>query len=418
MTSDVREPWDPLEAASQDGEDFPATRVSSAPALVILEDPDARVDLGRRRLGQSIAERMTKAARAAGFSKIIVGPKLRTVIPDAHELSVDDPIDGPALLVWEGTYVDPELLRLMIEHPLGPDERFALYDAVGRPAACFTGHQRRLPPHVPVAEELDLPDRFGAASVARVVDPEDLGRFDALAVACESRLDIESSSFNRVIGLRVLRALSRTGATVAQLELFSLGLAVAAGPLVLTATWLGLVASGALLFLAVLLAWMLKPLRALGAAPLEDLSAMEDPYVPGETLAELVRPLGHAVFIAACTYELVAATDRSGVAALVLLAAGAFAVLSDLGRVRNLLRRMNVERLALPRMDALAKRLGLRLPAALVQAPLLEILLALSCASGEPAVPWTIAVAAALSRWWPWFIGPDRAPRFSNPLGS
>src|SRR5690606_16419403 len=94
---------DPLQEPLQDRLQAPDDEggrraLSTLPALVILEDPDARVDLGRARLGRTVAERMTRAARAAGFSKVIVGPKLRSSIPDAHELSVDDPVEGPALL--------------------------------------------------------------------------------------------------------------------------------------------------------------------------------------------------------------------------------------------------------------------------------------------------------------------------------
>lgn len=374
--------------------------------LVILADSDARVDLSAPMLGSSLSERLAANARRAGFARVVGGPGLRVRPDSSSEHAIGEHIDAPGLIVWESTYIDPELLRLMIEHPLDADERFALYDAVGRPAACFAGHIGPVPPMVPVAESLDLPERFGPHSLARIVDDEDRVRAERLVAACESELDLEGSSYNRWLGLWSLRWLTRTRASVAQLELLALLTAVASGISVLSLEYWGLVLGALFLFATVHLARMLRPLRALGTAAYSAGTSDDDGYEPGETLAELVRPLGHAVFIGTCTYRLVAEADRSQVAALVLLAAGGLAVLMDLARVRHLLRRGPPERLALPRAEAWVRRLGVRMPSPLVQAPLLELGMFLGALTGQAGVPWTLAVAAAISRLWPWFVSP------------
>ena len=54
--------------------------------------------------------------------------------------------------------------------------------------------------------------------------------------------------------------------------------------------------------------------------------------------------------------------------------------------------------LALVWMERLVARIGLRLPSALVQAPLLELGIAFSCLFGEAAAPWTLCVVAASTR--------------------
>ena len=119
----------------------------------------------------------------------------------------------------------------MIAHPLEADERFAIYDELGRPSGCFCGQLERVPGLVPVAEELDLPPPHGPASLVRVVDPEDVHRAEVLILGSETQLDLESSSFTRTVGLRSLAWLARTRMTLAQLELLALILVVACAPM-------------------------------------------------------------------------------------------------------------------------------------------------------------------------------------------
>jgi hypothetical protein len=384
-----------------------------APVLVLFADPDARVDLGRPILGSPIACRLASAARDAGFSKILAGPGLAARPEGAGEIGVGEQLDQPALLAWEGSYFDPTLLRLMIEHPLEADERFAIYDELGRPAGCFCGRLELVPALVPVAEELDLPPPHGSASVVRVVDPEDVARAVHLVARCETRLDLDASVFNRVVALRSLSWLAAAGLTLAQLELISLVLVAACAPFLLLLDWAGLILAGLVLVLGVHVSRLLRSLGEL--SPRARLAGEDDGYAPGETLAELVRPVGHAVFIGASTYLMIDPVDRSSVAALVLLAAGGSAVLLSVARARHLLRRGAAERLALPRMERMVARLGLRLPGPLVQAPLLELAVVLSCLFGHVGVPWTICVVAAATRLWPWFVAPVESAR---PLAS
>jgi hypothetical protein len=118
-----------------------------------------------------------------------------------------------------------------------------------------------------------------------------------------------------------------------------------------------------------------------------------------------VRPFGHAAYVAALTYALVAEAGRSSVAGLVLLGFGAGAAFLSLAHARELLRGER-PRFDLPGADAFAARLGAQLPRwsrSDVRVELVALALALT---GAPGLPWGVIVGAALARLWRWFIAP------------
>src|SRR5690606_37686612 len=127
---------------------------------------------------------------------------------------------------------------------------------------------------------------------------------------------------------------------------------------------------------------------------------------PGERLARATRPLGQAAAMAGLTWALVSQTDRSGVAALVLLAAGVATALLALFQARLLLLGRPAEVFALPEARAVAERLGTSLPRAIEGAPLLELGVLFAALSGVPALPWSVLAASAVARLWRWFAGP------------
>jgi hypothetical protein len=374
---------------------------SGSPVLLILGDAEAKHPAVPM-LGVSIPRRMSDLARAAGFSRVLRGPGVQ--VEDAHEVTVGDPIGAPALIVFNGTYIDRRLLSLMTEHPLDPDERWGLYDEVGRPAACFAGRLASVPTSVPVCEQLDLPPGFDERSLARVVYDEDRGRAERLIVGTESGLDLVASDWTRFVEIPMLRVLGRLRATVAQLEVAALVLAVAVGGLVLIPSWFGPVLASVLLIAAVQLARLLGPLGEVGAARVEP--SGDGRWAPGAVLAEVVRPVGHAAFTGAATYALVAEVDRSSVAALVILAAGALSVLLGLVQTRRLLRGRSGELFALPRPGTLLTRVGIEAPKIAVRAPLLECAMLVCALPGALEIPWGLAVLAATSRMWRWFAAP------------
>ena len=157
-----------------------ASAPAAAPVLVVMPDSETHVDLGESVLGRSIAARLAEAARRAGFVRVVSCPGVRQTIEGADDLSVGDAIEAPALVVTEGTLVARDVLRLMVEHPLEHDERFTLYDAIGRPAALFTGWLAEIPDTMPIAEEIDWPEGHGAGDVARVVYAADRERVERL----------------------------------------------------------------------------------------------------------------------------------------------------------------------------------------------------------------------------------------------
>ena len=395
------------------------------PILVLLPDPEARARLGAPLLGIPLAQRIATSALEAGFAEVVVAPGLTVSPPEAREVPIGDELTGPGLVVFEGTYLDPQLLRLMVEHPLEADERFSLYDGVARPAGFFAGELGAMPAIMPVSEELDWPESLGPDDVARVVYEEDRERAEWLVLRTEARRSRTSgwrgtetehvhrslageSRWHREISIRTLRWLARSNLAVAQLELLALGAALAAGPIALVHTWATLVLAGLVLLLGVHVSRLLAPLRFLrdeAVHPRDELGRPEV-WVPGDTLAGATRPLAHATLIACLTYVLVAETDRSNVAALVVLAAGGVAAILSLAHARARLRGDDASVLELPRSAAVIKRLGVTMPSSVQGAPLLEMATTLGALTGEPGVPWTVLVAAAFARLWRWFTSP------------
>jgi len=398
---------------------------AQAPILVLLPDPEARARLSVPLLGIPLARRISTSALEAGFAEVVVAPGLSMPPGQAREVPVGDELSGPGLVVFEGTYLDPQLLRLMVEHPLEADERFSLYDGVSRPAGFFTGELGVMPAIMPVSEELDWPEGLGPEDVARVVYNEDLERAEWLVLRTEARRSRTSgwrgtetehvhrslageSRWHREVSVRTLRWLARSNLAVAQLELLALGLGLASGPISLGNSWATLLLAGLVLLLGVHVSRLLAPLRFLrdeAINPRDELGRPEI-WVPGDTLAGATRPLAHATLTACLTYVLVAETARSNVAALVLLAAGGVATLLSLAHARARLRGDDGSVLELPRSAALIKRLGVGMPSWLQGAPLLEMAVMVGALTGEPGVPWTVLVAAAFARLWRWFTSP------------
>ncbi|NVB38901.1 hypothetical protein G6O69_13750 [Pseudenhygromyxa sp. WMMC2535] len=396
--------------------------------LVLLPDPEARARLDRPLLGIPLAQRSINAALEAGFVEILAAPGLAFAPAQIREVPVGDIIDGPGLMIYEGTFLDPQLLRLMVEHPLEDDERYTLYDGVARPAGFFAGELGAMPATMPVSEELLWPDDLGPDDIARVVYDEDVERAEWLVLRTEARRSRTSgwrgtetehvrrslageSRWHREISIRTLRWLARSNLAVAQLELLALGVALASGPVCLVHSWPTLILAGVLLLLGVHVSRLLAPLRFLRDEAINprDEHGRPEVWVPGDTLAGATRPLAHAILTACLTYVLVAETDRSNVAALVLLVTGGVAALLSLAHARSRLRGDDANVLELPRSAALVKRLGVSMPTWLQGAPLLEICAALGSLTGEPGVPWTVLVTAALSRLWKWFTAPPPA---------
>jgi hypothetical protein len=378
----------------------------------------------------------------------MLGPGTRTSIDVGQPVASGDPVRRPALVVFEGTLVHGELLRLMVEHPLDGDERFSLFDASNRPAACFVGDLATVPAAMPLAEELPWPEAMGPTDVVRLVYDEDRTRAEDLVLRGE-KLQPSDSGWRRLVEMPVLRVLSDSRRPLPQLELVAVGFAVGALPLSLLGDVLGVLAGSLSLLAGVVLAAVLPKVRALreglgaitpAAAPESDpillgvdgqitlrtrpgeetpdktpvSSRSEEGAEDGVRLAAATRPLGQAALTAGVTYVIVAETDRSGVAAVVLLAAGSAAALLALFQARQRLRGRPADVFALPDADIVAQRLGVRWPKSLEGAPMLELGAVVASVFGFAELPWSVLIAGALARLWRWFSGPgDLLPRRS-----
>jgi hypothetical protein len=400
-----------------------------APVLVVLPDPDARVDVRRPILGRPSHERLRLAASHAGFVETILAPGTRLPVPEpssrpfgsdadvpvpeagtlaaklhAREVATAERIDRPALVVYEGTFVHPQLLALMVAHPLDPDERFTLYDEVGRPAACFYGDLGVVPGMLPLTEELTYPDEHGPTDVVRVVYPEDIARIEALVLRAEDVPVHTTPGWRQKIELPTLRWMADSRRPLAQLNLFGLTFVAAALPLALLGGVLGLCGAAASLLLGVHITRLVPIVRRLRAAGTAEARESVD-----EHLAAAARPLGHAALMGGLTYTIVAQTSRSGVAAVVLLVAGAGAVLLGLFQARLILRGRPADVFALPDVESAVKRLGVAWPPVLRGAPLMELVVLVASVAGIAELPWSVLAAGAAARLWRWFAGPPVA---------
>ncbi len=370
----------------------------AAPVLVVLPDPEARTDLERGVFGRTVAERTSRAALAVGFEGVVLAPGARASIPEARELAGGDPLGRAALVLYEGTLVNAALLRLMVEHPLEADERFTLYDDIGRPAACFVGRLDAVPTLMPVSEELPWPEGLGPRDVVRLVYDDDRARAENLVLRTENIVDPGASTWRRFVEVPTLRLLAGAHLSIPQLELVALALALASLPLTLVGGIFGLGLGTLSLLLGVHTAAAIPKVRALRLLPGAPATPAWD-----DTLARATRPLGQAALTGGLTYSIVAQTDRSGVAAVVLLAAGAASVLLCLVQARLLLQGRPAEVFALPDVHAVAQRLGVRWPAMLDGAPVLELAAFVASLTGSVGLPWSIMEVGAVARLWRWF---------------
>ncbi|HFE47490.1 MAG TPA: hypothetical protein ENJ18_18710 [Nannocystis exedens] len=372
---------------------------STTLALVVLPDTEAAVDPRRPLLGVIPAQRLVDDALEAGFTAAYGGPGVRAALRGAEDLATGDTLGGPALLVLESASINREILRLMVEHPLEEDERFTIYDSVGRPCAWFTGHLRLLPATMPISEEIIWPAEVGPEDVARLVYPEDRLRAETIVRRSRGLHAGDASLYSRIIAAPLLRALTAAERPIAQIEVVALALALGSGALVLIDPWLGAVLGGIALLLGVEIARQLPALRQLRVG---DTTAFVSEVV--------VRPFGHGAYGGALTYVLVAEEARSGAADLVLLGIGGAAVFFSTAQARFLLRRQRSLPLDLPSSAGLAASLGIRWPARF-RVPLAIEVLALMLALAGPGFPWAVMVIAGLARLWRWFATPDRDER-------
>lgn len=362
--------------------------------LVLLPDPEARVDPAGPVLGLSPGARLADDARRAGFADVILTPGTCSNVPGAKEMSTGDPIGGPALLAYESVVIAGPLLRALAQRPLAADEGWSLVDGALRPSAWLTGHLATAPAELPIGEEIDWPEGRGPDDLARLVYAEDRARVEQVIWA--DRVGAGGARRGRVMRAFVGR-LADTRRPLGQIELAAAVAAVLSGPAVLLGGRLGIVLGAALLCAGVQLAALVPALAQLvgGRGGVEG----------GVWLAPAVRPFGHAAFASALTYALVAETGRSTVAALVLLGLGAGAACLSLAHARDVLRGER-PRFELPDAAAFAAHLGRELPRWLesdVRVELVALVLALTGAAG---LPWGALVAAALARLWRWFVAP------------
>jgi hypothetical protein len=201
-----------------------------------------------------------------------------------------------------------------------------------------------------------------------------------------------------------LRLMADSRRPLAQLNLLGLCLVAAALPLGLLGGVLGLVGAAASLLLGVHVTRLIPTVRALRAAGTAEARESVD-----EHLAAAARPLGHAALMGGLTYAIVAQTSRSGVAAVVLLVAGAGAALLGLFQARLILRGRPADVFALPDVEPALKRLGVAWPPVLRGAPLMELVVLAASVGGLAELPWSVLAAGAAARLWRWFAGPPIA---------
>jgi len=369
--------------------------------LLLLPDPEARVDPARAVLGVMPGLRLADSARQAGFAAVWVAPGTRACPPGSRPGSVGDRVDAAALVALESVMIEPVALRRL----LGAAGEGSLYDERGRPVAWWSAALGRVPAGLPVGEALAAPEAPAPAELARLVDADDRPRMEALivrAVTATAASPAESLVFGpwrRWLELPLLRWLCARAWPPGRVELLALVLVVASGFAALLDSRPGLLLAAAVLLVGVQLAVLVPELRALlrpGAAG------------AAGWLTPAIRPFGHASLAAALTYGLVASPVRTGAADVVLLVLGGSAALLSLAQARAVLRGQQPPPFELPSVERFAAELELPLPAWLRTSVRAELLVFVLAWIGAPGLPWGVLVVVGLARLWRWFIGhPD-----------
>jgi hypothetical protein len=376
---------------------------AGAPALVLMPDPEARVPRGERVFGVSLGARLADEALRSGFAAVYLAPGATGCdLVDVQAVATGDRVDAAALVAYETAAVDPAALRRLVA--ASADHEGSLCDELGRPVAWWTSRLLRVPAAVPAAVLLAGDGAPEPDQVARLIDPGDRPRVEALLLrVAAAELPCAPASprspWRRWFELPLLRWLVRRPRPPGRLEVAALLLAALSGVPALLETRLGLVLAAGLLLAGVQL-----------AALVPEMTKLLGPDRAGRSgwLTPAIQPFGHASLASALTYGLVASPVRTGVADLVLLVLGGAAVLLSLAHARAVLRGRAAALFELPTAEGFAAQLAVSLPSWLQTPVRSEILVLLLAFVGAPGLPWGVLVGVGLARLWRWFIGhPD-----------
>ncbi len=374
--------------------------VPRGPVLLLLPDPDADAAVDRTVAGRPSVEFLVRSAREAGFAEAIAAPGASAAPAGVRSACSLDPVDAPALVVYDTAYVRAPLLRLMVLHPLEPGERYTIYDVEGRPAAVFHGRLARVADEMAVAESLDLPPEYEDGAAVRWVGDDDRRAAEATIFEDLGVPDLSVSPWDRWVVAHLLRWLAPWGRRPERVEFAALLLAVASGLLAMVRAVWGPAAGAAALTLAVTVQRALEPLRRIHDVP-----------PPKDRLASAVRSIGHAAYLAGLTYRLVSDESRPMVASLVLLAVGVAAAFLALLRAREYLQGRVDGPLALQRAEGWIRRMGIEPAPWWRGLPALELIGFVLALSGRANLPWLIFVLASAARLWRWFVATESLRR-------
>ena len=215
----------------------------NGPVLLMLPDPEARVDPGRPVLGVSSGLRLADSAHRAGFATLLVAPGTHSSPPGALPGTLGDRVDAAALVIFESAAIEPGALRRLC----GAAGEGSLFDERGRPVGWWSARLGRVPGALPVTEALAAPEAPAPGELARLVDAADLPRMEALivrAVADAPELMGHAvGPWRRWLELPLLRWLCARARPPGRVELVALLLAALAGVPALLETRLGLLLS-------------------------------------------------------------------------------------------------------------------------------------------------------------------------------
>ncbi len=367
----------------------------NSPVLVILPDPDTRVDVGQPVLGMVLTQRLVEVARSVGVVDCRVAPGVGVSPAGTAAISVGRRPGGPMLVILESALIAPWALRRVFES----SGEGSLFDRHGRPVAWWSADGAPVPAALPVGEALAT--SVAPDEIARLLEPGDRADVEALVLrASIGEADVDppvmpQAPWRRYVEVLLLRWLCRRRWSPGQLELVAMVVAAASGVVAPWAGRLGLVTAALLLVIGTGLAGLVPQVRQLlgrrGAG----------------VLATAVRPVGHASLGAGLTYALVVEGQRSGAAGVVLLGLGVGSVLLSLAHARAGLHGRRPA-FALPTLAGLAEQLERPLPLWVWGPMWPELLVFVLSWSGVVGVPWGVLVAVGAARLWRWFAGhPD-----------
>ena len=396
------------------------------PMLLIVPDPELHSAESVRLFGFPLSHWMLCAAKKIGVDDVAVIPGLQDPVAEATLLSLSDQIDHTLIVVYEGTYIDPECLHWLISQSI-QGESYTVYDRSGKPAAWIASSQEVVPSGMPMSEEFPF-ESSASLNIVRVVERSDRAAAERLLLRpFLGTEEVHSPTLQGWLDCHLLRGLTKIGFSLAQLEALCIVTGLAAVALCLLGFYWSLILGTFIVTTTVKVAALLPVYHQLMSQSRTQASAgfattsrnsVEPPYQ--DRIARAIRPMLHGLMTCALGYLWIIETGMRDLASfrvvdLICFSTSGLATILSLAHARAILRQGGPgSRLDLPDPVPGLRKLGVTLPRSIERAPIFELSVWALAVSNWLMLPWIAHVLVAGSRLWRWMLSPLDAPESSS----